>query len=728
MNSDSLRVGDDFYQYINGDWLKDPNNEIPEDYTSWGGFVKLYDQGLDRQIEIVKELESKDSKLLNDDEIKILAIWKASQNRFNKWAEDKSDYSPIINEVKIMRGYLDDKINQHKNTSFRSLSIARYLFYTQTNGIKNVLDFDKGSNLLNKDQVVLDLDTSGLSLPTRDYYFIDKIELFREHLNNLTKIKELSDNLPNNFVEDVISFETKMAYYTMKPDQAREYDKYYTNTTLELLLTNLNSLNSLEKKRDNYLNDDKDCNLDQTMLTESNLFLKELYRLFNFKMRLRENLRENFTNDKDSPDPEHITVFDGDGIRRCLLLILNNSLQSLKEYRAYLTYQIIKSYYNTCSKPLDDEFFNFYSKTLEGQKKQKTNLKRSIGLVNNLAGELLGKLYVKKYFSPKEKNNLEHSISKILEIMTKSLENNDWLTNKTKIFALKKLSLFTSKIGYPEKWTDYSNFNLKIGDNLNDINKEAIRFSLHENFYKKINSCVDLDKWHMTPQTINAYYSPNLNEIVFPAAILQPPFYFTKIEDIDFSLKDNTLGDSLTLLVANLGAIGAVISHEITHGFDDQGRKFCEKGNLKNWWCDEDINLFEKKCEKVKNIVKKYYYQDSFGVKNLINPELTMGENIADLGGLSISLKTLDNFLDEMKINNETDKKNAYQVFFKSWANIWKTKITEERRLMLLKCDPHSPSDFRGNLVKNFQQFHWSFNIKKGDPMYLEPSERLLMW
>jgi putative endopeptidase len=727
----------DFYNYVNHKWLSDKKNTIPDDYSSWGGFTKLHDDGLKKQINIIKELESNIN--LSEEEKKIYAIWKASENRFDLWNEDKSDYNPIENEI----NYLHNNLNSvYENQTEYINDLSNYFHYTQINSIQNVLDFDTGSDLTQTNNVVLDLSSCGLSLPSRVYYFKDefkgKMIKFKTHLESINNIINNNTNitLTTNFVEDVIDFETKIANYTMTPDQSRNYDKYYTNTNLNELYSNINQLNSLDEKNNNYPEDNRNFNLEGNILKDLPVFFEKIYELFDFRKILENNLNKNFdTNDEQKPGTYHITTYDGDAIRRCLSIILDSN--NLEKYKSFLSYKIIRKFGGLCSKELDDEFFNFYQKELGGQNKQKDREKRSIGLVNSLAGEMLGKIYVSKYFSGESKNNLKILINCELGIMKKSLANNDWLTNETKEIALIKLATFKNKIGYPDKWKDYSKLDINDNDSLYTIFKKTNVWSLHVNFFDKMNSKVDKSEWHMTPQTVNAYYSPNLNEIVFPAAILQPPFFHTSIDTIDFDYTDEAnhldnidkchINNDDLILATNLGGIGAVIAHEVTHGFDDQGRKFDENGNLNNWWNSEDIELFNNKCNQLKNIVNGYIYSDKTENKHTINGELTMGENLADIGGLSIALQTLKEHLNKKKSTKQYTK-NILRVFFKAWANIWKLNIKEDNKIMLLNCDPHSPCDFRGNLVKNFDDFYEVYDIKENDKMYIKKNNRLIMW
>ena len=741
---DKLSPTTNFYSYVNQEWLDDPLNAIPDDYSSWGGFTKLHDDGLKNQISMVKNMTYDKSIQLNVEQEKIAAIWNASSERFKKWNRNESDYSPIVNEINNLNKHLNNSISiNHKSAHLNNL--ATYLHYSQTTGIGNVLDFDKGSDLLVTNNVVLDISTCGLSLPTRDYYleesYSEKLNMFRTHLQNVKMLIENNTSLvmDSNFVDNVINFESKIAKYTMKPEQSRRYDEYYTNTTLVGLYKDINNIRSLDIKDGNYTDDDQKFLLDLEGVSSTEVFFERLYELFNFRQILKTNVNKHFDdNDKNKPNPEHITVYDGDSIRRCLGLIFD--IKNLNEYISFLTYKVIKSFYSISSKELDDEFFDFYQRKMNGQTTQNPEDKRNIGIVNQLAGEMMGKIYVEKVFSENDKGNIERMIEDVLSVMKESLETNDWLTEPTKKEALHKLGKFSYKIGYPDKWKDYSQLNIVSNMSLYEIYKVSKKWKLQVEFYDKINSKVDKDEWHMTPQTVNAYYSPTLNEIVFPAAILQPPFYHKSLEtiktDINIGADLDIVNSELCILAANLGGIGAVIAHEITHGFDDQGRKFDSDGNLNNWWTDDDVKLFDLKCNKVKSIARDYSYisslvdstENNLGIHKM-NPDLTMGENLADLGGLSLALKVLNRrILQEPIINIEEKMSSAHRIFFKSWANVWKLNIKHDRKLMLLSCDPHAPCDFRGNLVKNCDEFYEAFDVKPGDKMYLSKGDRLVMW
>lgn len=723
----------DFYQYVNNEWLNNPLNQIPGDYSSWGGFTKLHDDGLKNQIEIVKNLENRCD---TPEKEKIYAIWNASEKRFKGWDKGTSNCEPIISEIKILDTHFSNffdysSFNIKDNDSYIKY-LAKYLYYTQINGISNVIDFDSGSDLKNVNNVVLDFSTTGLSLPSREYYkssnFSDKLQLYEKHLENVKEILKNYIKLGPNFVKNILDFEQSIAEFSMKPEQSREYDKYYTNSNLEDLYKNINELNSLPSKQENYEEENRNIKLNENELKKVEELFEELYKHFDFKNILEKNYEKNFNGNKNPPNKYHITAYDGDAIIRCMKLILNTD--NFDKYRSYMQYKIIKSFKGFCIKELDDEFFDFYARKLGGQQEQNTNDKRSINIVNSYAGEMMGKLFVSYYFPEESKKEMEKLVKNILNIMNNSLNTNDWLTEDTKSKAVSKLTTFRSKIGYPNIWKEYSDFDIKIGDSLYDISKKAKKWSLRVNFFEKLNSVLDREEWRMTPQTVNAYFMPTQNEIVFPAAILQPPFFHQSKETIDFNIEDeiNMVNDLDVITPTNYGGIGAVIAHEITHGYDDKGRKFDEEGNLNDWWNEQDVNLFQKKTEIMVDSVEKYLYIDKENNKEYkMNPQLTMGENLADIGGLSLSMKALlkklfEDNADELRI------KTSLRVFFKAWANIWKQNIKKDKRIMLLNVDPHAPTDFRGNLVQHMDEFYNVFNIKEGDKMFLDKSSRMKMW
>lgn len=747
-SSANVNAHDNFYLYVNKKWLDDPANAIPADYSRWGGFIKLYDDGLFNQIQLIKDIKNKPDK--SEEETKLSIIWDASIKRFDRWqhhghSDNDNDYDPILRELKILDKYFNFDTPIDNTCDEMVTKLAEYFHYSQNNGITNVIDFDCGSDLENANNVVLCLCICGLSLPDRDYYtepnFQDKRDLFKTHLENIFKIINSKTtylmNIDNTFVQNVIDFEDKLARMIMKREQQRKYNEYYTNTTLTDIYLKLDELRSLSDKMNNYTDEDKKFKLTDNQKQLIKVFLEKSYELFDFRKILKENLEKSFNDQFDGLQEkyiEHLVAYDGDAIRRVFALILDQN--NFHKYKSYLQYKIISSLKEFCTKELNDEFFDFYNRKLNGQQEQKSEDKRSIQLLNAFADEMLGKIYVAKYFPIEYKTKIIVSVNEIINVMRDSIKSNDWLTNITKDKAIEKLDKFTVKIGFPDRWDDYSKFDIINGDDLYAINKKFIAWKLQKDFYSKLNTVLDRNKWLMSPQTVNAYFMPTQNEIVFPAAILQPPFYCKSISDIDFNINEekdylNLIfndANEMIITAVNLGGIGAVIAHEITHGYDDQGRKFDSDGNLNEWWTPDDENLFKLKEAVMTEQANTYRYIDKDTVKEYkLNAQLTMGENLADLGGISITFKALTRYISTLNCTQNTIQA-LQRIFFKSFANIWKMNVKKDFLIQQLTSDPHSPTDFRTNLVKNIDEFYDVFAITESDQMYIPPNKRVRMW
>eukprot|EP00929_Paragymnodinium_shiwhaense_P036447 TRINITY_DN19531_c0_g1_i1.p1 TRINITY_DN19531_c0_g1~~TRINITY_DN19531_c0_g1_i1.p1 ORF type:complete len:732 (-),score=207.50 TRINITY_DN19531_c0_g1_i1:158-2353(-) len=725
---------DDFYKCVNDSWLSDPEVVIPPEYPRWGSFIKLVDEALKTQISMLQELvskaESHDEKLLG-------VAWGASMKRFADWKEGKGEYTDILKELQVLGEHIpstDDEVADY------TVNLAKYLSRCNELDIGCPLVFDKEANLQDSENVVLDLGGSGLSLPSRDYYLDSKFEeqrgWFRAHL---AKVIELvgSDNVEADFVDRVMRIETKLAQITMKSDQKRQYDQYFTVSSLDGLLTDVNSLNHLKDKDANYADNvvdsgDKDKEVlslaDYPVSAEDTALMKTFWEQLFASMSLREVMKENYKKNYPDGDAEkaqyRMMVFDGDYFRRVLRLLLRS--HNRKDVKAYLQYKVIKSAKSFATKALDEEFFDFYNRKLSGQKEQKSDEKRTVALLNAWMGELIGKIYVSKYFKEEDKNAVRDMVKDVLAIMESSLKTNDWLTETTKQKAMEKLSKFVVKLGYPDKWKDFSKLNITAEDSLFIINQKVSAFDRQKEFKEKINSVKDKSKWEMNPQDVNAYFHPLNNEIVFPAAIMQVPFYQASIDSLDFD--PGCPKDTPSLLTAvNFGGIGAVIAHEITHGYDDQGRKFDSAGNIQDWWQPADAELFKGKCDLMKEQAGTWKFvntpEDGGESKtHEMNAELTMGENLADLGGLSLAYQGL-----QRRLGDKLTKEHTV-AFFRSWANVWKSKETNAFIIQALATDPHAPCDFRANLAKNIDAFHEVFETKPGQGMYLAPEKRVQMW
>lgn len=383
-------------------------------------------------------------------------------------------------------------------------------------------------------------------------------------------------------------------------------------------------------------------------------------------------------------------------------IINNNNLPLIKEF---LKFNIMNGATSYLTKELDELSFDFYGKKLRGQKEQRDLEKRGLEFVNRNAGELLGKLYVKEYFPAEAKQACQELVDYLIKSFQLHIEQLDWMSEVTKIKAKEKLSKFTVKIGYPDKWKDYSK--LEIGNSLYENYVQVKRWAHFENL-NKLGKPVDKSEWGMSPQTVNAYYNPMYNEIVFPAAILQAPFY-------DFRAD----------AAVNFGGIGAVIGHELSHGFDDSGCQYDGNGNLNNWWTEEDKTKFDQAADAL--VAQFNQYEPVKGV--FVNGRFTLGENIGDLGGASVAFDALKLYLKDKGNPGLIEGYTPEQRFFMSWATIWRTKATEEFTVNQVKTDPHSPAQYRAFApIINMDGFHDAWQTKPGDKMYKSKEERIKIW
>ncbi|NQD70331.1 M13 family metallopeptidase [Sphingobacterium shayense] len=379
--------------------------------------------------------------------------------------------------------------------------------------------------------------------------------------------------------------------------------------------------------------------------------------------------------------------------------------ENLPQIKEFLKFNVMNDATGYLTKELDELSFDFYGRTLRGQKEQRSLDKRGLEFVNGSAGELLGKLYVEENFPPEAKAACEEMVQYLVKSFNMHITHLDWMSDDTKTKALEKLSKFKVKIGYPDKWKDYSK--LEVGNSLFENVKRLQLWSFQQNLEKQ-GKPVDKSEWGMTPQTVNAYYSPLFNEIVFPAAILQPPFYDYKAD-----------------AAVNFGGIGAVIGHELSHGFDDSGSQYDGNGNLNNWWTPEDKEKFDKAANAL--VAQFEAYQPVPGI--FVNGRFTLGENIGDLGGSSVAFDALQMYIKEKGNPGLIDGFTPEQRFFLSWATIWRTKTTDEFVVNQVKTDPHSPAQYRAVApIINLDAFHEAFDIKVGDKLYKSKEERIKIW
>ncbi len=640
---DSVRAQDDFYEHVNGKWMK--TTEIPADKSSWGSFQKLQDDTQPQLRGLIEAAMAKHAAAGTDDQ----RIGDYYASFMDEATLEKAGLTPLKAEM--------DKIAAIKDKSELPAVFARM----SKLGVNTPYDF--GIHQDNKDSTkyVADISQGGLGMPDRDYYLkTDDAKLSDTRAKYLAHVEKMlsmaGDKNAAANAKAIVDLETEIAKAQWTKVELRDPIKAYNKV----------ELNKLTEMAPGW-------NWD-TWLKGTGIHGKVSYVIVG--------------------QPTFLKGFSE--------IIAKTPVET---WKAYLQAHLIESYANYLNKAFLDEHFAFYGTTLSGVKEMEPRWKRGVGAVEGAMGESLGKLYVAKYFPAERKARMEKLVHNLLAAMKEDINTLDWMSPETKKAAQAKLAKFTVKIGYPNKWKDYSRLVVKKDDLVgNVIRARAVSYDRELN---KLGHPVDRGEWEMTPQTINAYYQPERNEIVFPAAILQPPFFDAKADD-----------------AVNYGGIGAVIGHEISHGFDDQGSQYDGDGNLRNWWTDSDRKNFEA---KTKMLVEQYNAFEP--VKGYhVNGELTLGENIGDNSGMAIAYKAYKLSL-KGKPAPVIDGMTGDQRFYMGWAQVWRTKMREATAIVRVKVDPHSPGEFRViGTVRNQPAFYDAFGIKAGDKMYLAPKDRVIIW
>ncbi|WP_423679520.1 MULTISPECIES: M13 family metallopeptidase [unclassified Undibacterium] len=642
-NDKSVKPQEDFYRHVNGTWLK--NAQIPSDRSSAGAFMDLREAVVPRLHAIIDGLAK-------------------AKNASGSDAQKISDlYASFMDTKSIEAAGL--KPLQADFAKIDALTDKKQIpvLMAWLNRISVTAPYDIQVHQDNKDSTkyVLDIAQSGLALPDRDYYLKDDDAKLKDtrskYLKHIETMLTMSgDKEAAKNAAAILAFETELAKVQWTKVDLRDPIKAY---------------NKVEISKINEL----------TAGYDWNAYLKEL----------------GVTGKID-----YVIVS-----QPSYLVGMNKVLQetSLDTIKAYFKWHLLSSVASQLPKQYSDENFAFFSKTLRGVPEQEIRWKRGVRLVDSGMGESLGKLYVAKYFPAESKAKMEKLVANLLLAYKESIDTLDWMSPETKKEAQAKLATFMPKIGYPNKWKDYSALHITKGDAVGNL--RAIRSFAAQTELNKLGKPIDRDEWGMTPQTVNAYYNPEMNEIVFPAAILQPPFFNPKADD-----------------AVNYGGIGTVIGHEISHGFDDQGAQYDGAGNLRDWWTKEDHVKF---AAKTAALVKQYNAFSPVPGYN-VNGELTLGENIADNSGLAIAYKAYQLSLGGKPapvINGLTGN----QRFFMGFGQVWRGKLREQEAIIRIKTDPHSPGEFRANgSLRNMTPFYQSFGVKEGDKMYLPPAERVSIW
>ena len=637
----SIQPGDNFDAYVNGAWMK--KTKIPDDKASYGVGYMVHEKAQE-DVKAIIEASSKGKFATGSDEQKIGDFYEAFMDTKIR---DQKGIAPLLPEYKKI-----DAINNYND-------LAAYFGYANKSGINIPFSVSVMEDLKDPTQYMLISWQGGLGLPDREYYSLvdaKSKEIQKKYVIHIEKTLQLGGiaNAPD-LAKKIMVLETTLAAQHMKKEQTRDIVKLYNKYAIS--------------------------DLDQLMPD------------FNW---------DNMLKNAGIRNQQNIVVAQIDYLKS-----LNNIIKTtpLTTWKGYLKWNAIHGAARSLNTALDNENFDFYGKTLNGIRTQQPLWRRGVDRVNNNLGEIVGKVYVKKHFSPQAKEEVTLLVKNLLKAYGESIKNLDWMSPVTKKQALDKLSKFTPKIGYPDKWRDYSTLKVVKGD-LYGNQQKATDFEYNRQI-NKLGKPVDRTEWGMTPQTVNAYYNPPLNEIVFPAAILQPPYFNLKVEN-----------------AANYGGIGAIIGHEIGHGFDDQGSSFDGDGVLRNWWTPEDLTAFKQKTGA---LVAQYNTFKVFPDLN-VNGEFTQGENIGDLGGLSIAIKAYKMSL-EGKESPVLDGFTGDQRVLLSWGQCWLNKSREEALRNQIATDPHSPAKFRVNgVVRNIPEFYTAFKIKPTDSLYLAPEKRVKIW
>ena len=638
----TVRAQDNLYEYMNGTWLK--TFTIPADQARYGSFNMVYDEAQKNLRGIIeKAAKAKDKKAGSDmQKVGDMYLSFMDSNRV-----EQLGMKPIVDDLQKIA-----EIKTHKD-------LAQYMGYASIYGIQSPLGGWIDQDAKNPTAYILYISQSGLGLPDRGYYFSDTPrmkqirEAYNRHLENMFNLAHI-DNARAK-AKTVVRIEKQIATHQWERAANRDRNKTY----------NKYSRGQLAK-----LMPDFDWG--------SYLDAAEASKVQNVIVR----------------QPDYFQA-------------LNTIMKtiSINDWKTYYTYKLLKSSAGYLSKRFVDENFSFYGKTLSGIQQNRPRWKRGVSATQRVLGEVIGRLYVAKYFKPQAKKRMVRLVKNLRESFKERIEQLDWMSDGTKQKALEKLAKINAKIGYPDKWKDYSALAISADDLLGNIkNSKLVE---HRRELAKLGNPVDRGEWFMTPQTVNAYYNASMNEVVFPAAILQPPFFNMEADD-----------------AVNYGGIGAVIGHEMTHGFDDQGRKSDGNGKLTDWWTKEDARKFEERAAKM---VKEYNAFSPIDTLH-INGILTLGENIADLGGCTISYYAYQKALGGKKAP-VIDGLTGDQRFFLGWAQVWASVARPDEIRRRLKTDPHSPTEYRCNgITSNMEEFYKTFDVKEGDKMFRTADERVKIW
>ncbi len=646
----SVQPNDDFFRFVNGTWLK--NNEIPADKTRWGSFDELRQNTDKDALSILNEASKNPKYKSNTDQGKAISMYKAVMDTV---ARNKAGINPIKADLA--------KINAVRNKK----DLQKLLMEIEATGGNagffgvGVSPDDKNSN-----RNVVNLGVGGVGLPDRDYYVSDdkdskeKREKYVLHISKMLQFLGIAAADAKADADKILALEIQMSQPRLTRVERRDSKLQYNPTAIADL---------------------------QKMMP--NIEWASYLQGVGFKKLDSVNVNQ----------PRYI---------KALNEIINEA--KVDDWKAYMRWNLLRAAAGQLTTDIETANWQFYGKTLTGALKQRPRHEKALQVVNSTVGEALGKLYVEKMFPAAAKEKAMKMIKNVMRAYENRINDLAWMSPETKVKAVTKLNKLTIKIGYPDQWKDYSKLTVNSPEeggsyyqNIKNVSTWRWKKDLAD-FSKP----VDKTEWGMSPQTVNAYYNPSYNEIVFPAAILQPPFYNYQADE-----------------AVNYGGIGAVIGHEISHGFDDQGATYDADGNLKDWWTTDDLSKFK---ELGTSLAEQYSALEPLP-GTFVDGKFTLGENIGDLGGINAAYDGLQLYLKENGNPGLIDDFTPEQRLFISWSTIWRSKIRDEALKNQVKTDPHSPGMYRAYVpIQNLETFYKAFNIKEGDKMYIAPDKRVKIW
>ena len=640
----SVRAQDDFFTYLNGEWLR--KTEIPADKSSWGTFVKMRDD-LTPQLRGIIEAAQKDKHKKAGTDVQKIGDLYASY--MDEKTLDALGYKPLTGELHRIRMLRDKK------------AIPALMAHLSQIGVSVPYSIHVSQDARESTRYAVNLGQNGLGLPDRDYYLkkddaklADARARYEQHVAKILGMAGEKDAAAA--AKAIVALETALAEVQWTKVENRDPVKRYNRMDFA-------QLSALAPGYDW-----------KGALAAAGVAGKTDYVIVN--------------------QPSYLTGFKQ---------VLEKT--DLATWKSYFEWQLLRSYSSYLSKDFYDADFAFYGTAITGVTANQPRWKNGVATVENVLGEAVGRQYVQEYFPAERKARMEVLVKNLLEAYKQSIDTLDWMSAETKKEAQAKLAKFTPKIGYPNKWRDYSALTIKPGDLAGNMMR-ARTFAYNRGI-NKLGKPIDREEWGMTPQTVNAYYSSTMNEIVFPASILQPPFFDMRADD-----------------AVNYGAIGAVIGHEISHGFDDKGSQSDGDGNLRDWWTKEDRAKFQAKADALTKQYDGYSPLPGYNV----NGALTLGENIGDLSGVAVAYKAYKLSLGG-KPAAVIDGFTGDQRFFMGFGQVWRMKMREAQQIVQVKTDPHSPGQFRTNgVMVNQPGFYEAFGVKEGDKMYIAPKDRVTIW